>query len=531
MATRQEIYDRIKKTSKQEYILEEMVRLGFWPANESIPTNPASDIKRQGELERELRKLTFENRKLQNVELIKREQRKKRLEESKRKRKENKERKLRERTERAENWNAKKTREISYLGKGFSKGLHSPQPELDRLSKYGLEQLTSPLALANAMGIHLGLLRFIAFGRKTSTVSHYHRFAIQKKSGGVRNISAPMPQLKTAQRWILDYILSPIQVHDAAHGFRAERSIVTNASPHVGAAVVVNLDLKDFFPTITFRRIKGIFRNIGFDESVATVLSMICSESEVSPVELDQQLYYVARGERHLPQGAPTSPAITNLICRGMDVRLDRIAKKLNFSYTRYADDITISSKNKDADVGRALRQVQHVITDENFVVHPDKTRILRAGRRLEVTGLTVNEKLSVSRQELRKFRAVLFQIEKDGPTGKSWGRAANVIASIFGYANFVAMVDPVKGLKFQQQVARIIEKHGSGDFDPARAKVARNQTPAERPPIKVNLNEHSDANVSVNQSAAMKGEDQEVPAAKTPQAPEQEKKPWWKLW
>ena len=515
MATRQEIYDRIRESSKNEVILEEMVRLGFWPADEGLPSNPASEIKRQGVLERELRKLTYENRKLENVEAIKRQQRKKRLEESKKKRQETKERRLRLRAERASAWKEKKATEITFLGNGSSAGLGGNDAQSKKLSKYDLQNLSSVAQLAAAMDVSVGLLRFLAYGRKTSQVSHYRRFGIKKKTGGIREISAPMPKLKAVQRWILDMILSKIEINECAHGFVPDRSIVSNAQPHVGAKVVINMDLENFFPSIHVKRIKGVFRSIGFSESVSTVLSMICSESETTELELDQQAYYVARGRRFLPQGAPTSPAITNLICRGLDVRLLKIAERLGFVYTRYADDITFSSLDPKADVGRAIRQIKYVIADEDFAVHPDKTRILRTGRRMEVTGLTVNEKVNVSRKQIKKFRATLFQIEKDGPGGKSWGNSENVIAAIYGYANFVSMVNPEQGKRFQQQVHRIIEKHGTGEFDPAKIR-------RERPIT---------TKVSLKESVSS---DQTTPPPTLVEAPslsEDPKKPWWKLW
>ena len=166
------------------------------------------------------------------------------------------------------------------------------------------------------MGITVAALRFLSFARRVSTVSHYRRFQIPKKTGGLRPISAPMPRLKRAQHWVLTEILNKVELHPAAHGFRPGRSIVTNAAPHVGAEVVVNLDVEQFFPTVSRRRIKGVFRSLGYGEQVATILSLICSEPDVRDVELDGRLYHVARGDRTLPQGAPSSPAITNVLCR-----------------------------------------------------------------------------------------------------------------------------------------------------------------------------------------------------------------------
>lgn len=251
--SRQELYDRIRKSSKDEVILDEMVRLGFWPANSELAEDPAEEIRRKGELQRQLRALTTERYRLENVEALKKALRKQRLQESRKKRKENKERKLREREQRALQWKQRKQHEIDYLGEGVSAGLNDHEADQGKLEKSTLPIFATPEKLAQAMGITVGELRFLAFARKTSTTTHYKRFMLPKKTGGQRLISAPMPRLKRAQEWILGNILEKVQLHDAAHGFRRGRSIVTNAQPHVGADVVVNLDLKDFFPTVTYR--------------------------------------------------------------------------------------------------------------------------------------------------------------------------------------------------------------------------------------------------------------------------------------
>lgn len=526
MTTRQELYDRIRETSKNEVILEEMVRLGFWPDQEGIPNSPASEIKRKGELEREFRSLTSDNRRLQNVDQIKKAQRQKRLKESKQKKIETKERKLKERADRAEEWKKKKESQITFLGSEYSVGLQNENADLEKLNRHHLGHLSTVEQLANSMNVSVGLLRYLAFGRKVSKTTHYKQFSLKKKSGGIRKISAPMPRLKNAQRWILDNILSQFELNEAAHGFRPSRSIVSNAVPHVGAKVVINADMKDFFPTVHYRRIKGVFRSLGFSEAVSIVLALLCSESEQTQVELDQETFYVARGQRFLPQGAPTSPAITNLICRGLDARLEKTAAKLGFTYTRYADDITFSSKNSDADVGMAIRRIKFAVADEGFTIHPDKTRILRSGRRLEVTGLTVNKKVSVSRKELRKFRATLHQIERDGSEGKSWGNSGNVLAAIQGYANFVSMVDPEKGKPFQEKVQQILNKFGKGICEFEQRKPWEEKSPMQ--PVDA-------SDLSANKQDENGSNQRNLQVSKESSSPmepkSQEKKPWWKFW
>jgi hypothetical protein len=164
---------------------------------------------------------------------------------------------------------------------------------------------------------------------------------------------------------------------------------------------VLNLDLKDFFPTLEYKRIRGAFRGLSYGEAAATIFALITSEPEVDEVELDGQTFYVANGVRRLPQGAPTSPAITNVVCRRMDARLAGAAAKLGFTYTRYADDLTFSGP-RSADTGAMLDRIQFVTAAEGLAEHPNKTRVLRRSRRQEVTGVVVNQQLGVDRDTLR---------------------------------------------------------------------------------------------------------------------------------
>jgi RNA-directed DNA polymerase len=456
--TRQEIYDRILTMGTEQFILEEMIRYGFWPAQGELPNDPADEIRRKHELQQELGKLRQESQKLQDEQAIRKRLLKERLAESRRKRQETQERRERERQERAEAWRERKEREILYLGEGVSGGLNHTDSDEERLQSRQLPLLGNAEQIAAAMGISLGQLRFFAFNRKTSRISHYIRFKIPKKTGGERLISAPLPRLKKAQYWILSNILEKIELHDNAHGFRRDRSILTNAQPHVGAEVVINFDLQDFFPSISYKRVKGVFRAIGYSEAAATIFGLLCTEAETVEVELDGKTYYVAVGERHLPQGSPASPALTNLLCRRLDRRLSAMATELGFTYTRYADDLTFSASGDSLrQMCNLIRRTESIVAHEDFGINEAKTRILRRkSTQVEVTGIVVNEFPNCDRKTLKRFRATLFQIERDGIEGKYWGNSQNVMAAIQGFANFVAMVNPEKGSQFQAQIQRI---------------------------------------------------------------------------
>lgn len=457
--TRQELYDRIREIGREEFILEEMIRYGFWPAQGEIPQDPADEIRREGEIRRELNELQQQSRQLQNEKTLRKQALKQRLAESRRKQQETKERRERERQQKAENWQQRKQHEILYLGDGISGGLNNFNAEIERLQNYGLPICNTAEEIATAININIGELRFLAFSRKTSTISHYIRFKIPKKTGGDRLISAPMPRLKKVQHWILANILEKMELHAAAHGFRPHHSIVTNALPHVKAEVIINFDLKDFFPSISYKRVKGLFQSFGYAEAAATIFGLLCTEPEIEQVELDGKTYFVALTERHLPQGSPASPAITNLLCRRLDNRLTKMAENLGFVYTRYADDLTFSASGDSLRyICNILKRTESIVAHEGFTINQQKTRILRKNRQQEVTGVVVNDRPSISKKELKRFRATLYQIEKDGPEGKRWGNSSDVIASIQGFANFVAMVDPEKGAEFQKQVKKIKE-------------------------------------------------------------------------
>lgn len=463
--TRAEIYERIKASSKQEVILDEMQRLGFWPKGEGQPQLAAAHIQREGELQRELAELRQQIAVRQNPERALRQMRKERMQKALAQREETKRRQAQERHDKALAWHAKRATHVGYLGPGVSAALQGPQAgeappaagerrqaDPQRLARHGLPELADAAQLADAMGITVAELRFLGFHREVARTHHYHSFTLPKKTGGERLISAPMPRLKRAQYWVLDNILGKVPAHDAAHGFLAGRSIVSNAAPHAGHDVVINLDVKDFFPSIAFGRIKGVFRHLGYGEAMATLLALLCSENRAQAWQVDGEKLFVGgkARERVLPQGAPTSPMLTNLLCRRLDRRLLGLARQLGFVYTRYADDLTFSASGEAArdNVGRLLGRVRWILRDEGFTPHPDKERVMRKGRRQEVTGLVVNaDKPGVSRETRRRLRAALHRATQ-ASAGKPahWQGQAAQPSQLLGLAQFVYQVDPVQG-------------------------------------------------------------------------------------
>lgn len=463
-SAREALYARIRASSRSEVTLAEMKRLGFWSDDDTSLTEAEQLIRRETELQQALAALGRELREVADPAMALKRMRQERMARAREKREETRQRRARERHERALAWHARRAQDLLYLGAGVSAGLNDTRSDADRLARLALPPMHDAQDLARAMGLSIEELRFLAFERRVSRISHYRRFAMPKKTGGVRIISAPMPRLKRAQYWVLDNVLARAPVHPAAHGFLPGRSIVSNAAPHVGQAVVINVDLKDFFPSIALPRVRGVFSQLGFSKQVATTLALLCTESTTEEVQVDGETFHVAHGPRVLPQGAPTSPALTNILCRRLDARLQGAASRLGFRYTRYADDLTFSGDESVRRLAaKLLWRVRQIVVDEGFTPHPDKQHVMRSHVRQSVTGIVVNDRPAVDRATLRRFRATLFQVEKDGPAGKQWNGNDNVLAALEGYAHFIRMVDADKGAPLLARV-RAVRAKWSGD-------------------------------------------------------------------
>ena len=358
----------------------------------------------------------------------------------------------------------RKAVEIDFLGRGVSGGLADKTSDEEKLKRFGLPSLSTPAQVAAALSIPLLRLRWLAFHSEASTVSHYVRFQIPKKSGGRRDIWAPQPKLAAAQAWILENILSKVPVGPVAHGFVPGRSTVTNALPHVKRAVVVNVDLKDFFPTITYPRVRGIFESLGYSPAVATVLALLCTEAPRREAEFAEKKYYVATGPRALPQGACSSPALSNLAAWTLDRRLGGVAAKLGWTYTRYADDLTFSGdtlvpkgEKNPRSIAWLLARTRHLCEDEGFEVNPKKIRVQRRNTAQRVTGIVVNEKPSTGRAERRRLRAILHHARFEGVEQQNRIGHANYVAWLRGHVAYVLMVNPDQGQKLKVRLDALL--------------------------------------------------------------------------
>ena len=238
-----------------------------------------------------------------------------------------------------------------------------------------------------------------------------------------------------------------MDLHEAAHWLLAGRSTLTNAKPHLERAAVVNADLKDFFPSVTFPRVKGVFQQLGYSPAAATVLALLCTECPRSRVSYDGRELFVATGPRGLPQGACTSPALSNLVARGLDGRLAGFARALGWTYTRYADDLTFSADGAAmGQTARLMTGLRYIVGEENFTVNEKKTRVQRPKTRQTVTGIVVNKHPNVSRETVRRLRAILHKAKTEGLAAQNREGHPRFEGWVRGMIAYVAMVNPERG-------------------------------------------------------------------------------------
>ncbi len=341
----------------------------------------------------------------------------------------------------------RKATDIVFLGRGVSGGLADRRANIEKLQALALPLFSTPADISKAMGLEISRLRWLAFHSEASAVTHYVRFQVPKKSGGTRELAAPHRDMARAQDWIRENILAKIPLHDAAHGFVSGRSTLTNAKPHVQRAAVINADLKDFFPSITFPRVKGVFQQLGFSPAAATVLALLCTECPRTRVKYGERELHVATGPRALPQGASTSPALSNLVARGMDSRLAGVARKLGWQYTRYADDLTFSADGEaSAKTAWLLARLRHIVEEENFTVNEKKTRVQRRNTQQSVTGIVVNQHPNISRDTVRRLRAILHNAKTEGLAAQNRENHPHFTGWVEGMIAYVKMVNPARG-------------------------------------------------------------------------------------
>lgn len=332
----------------------------------------------------------------------------------------------------------------------------------EKFAQLDIPKLTSAGDLATWLGLSHEHLDWFADTRcqhaRTSIpdLQNYNYAFCLKKSGSVRLIEEPKPRLKTIQRRILHAILNRVAVHPSAHGFVPGRSCVTAAGCHCGEAVLLTADLKDYFLSVSIARVHGLFRALGYPSNVARLLTVLCTTSTPTFVftsRRDDRLRDWATrklyGSPHLAQGAPTSPALANIVSYSFDRRVSRLAALFEVTYTRYADDISFSGEMRfGLKAGGFLQRVEMIAMDEGFALNAAKTRLAHQSQRQLVTGIVVNEHVNLPREAFDMLKALLHNCRVHGPHSQNTDCVANFKEHVRGRIAWASNLNARRGAK-----------------------------------------------------------------------------------
>jgi len=338
--------------------------------------------------------------------------------------------------------------------------------------RWPVAELETTADLAELLGLDLGRLDWLADVRglersvDPEQLRNYRYLWLSRKGAPPRAIERPKAMLKAAQRRVLREVLDHIPAHDAAHGFVAGRSARSHAAVHAGAAVVVRLDLEDFFASVTAGRVFGIFRTAGYSEGVAHKLTGLCTnvipQAEWAALPAVKEPAVLASqwrlGRRlatpHLPQGAPTSPALATLAAFSLDRRLTGLAERFGARYTRYADDLAFSG---DATLGpRMVSLVAEIARGEGFLLNEAKTRAMPRSARQQLCGVVVNEHPNVKRGEYDLLKAILHDAAVNGPAAANRSEHPRFSAHLLGRIAWVEQLNRRRGQRLRERFAAI---------------------------------------------------------------------------
>lgn len=290
--------------------------------------------------------------------------------------------------------------------------------------------------LSLLLGINKEKLAALIFGEEELL---YKKVSIPKKRGGTRELLIPNNSLKYIQKWILDNILNNMKVSKFAKGFEKDKSILDNAIVHINQECIINMDLKNFFPSIEIERVFKIFYYYGYTREISFLLSKLCTYRGI------------------LPQGSPASPKIANIICLKLDKRISRLCQKYEAKYSRYADDITISGKQG---IESIIKVIESIVENEGFKLNKNKTRVAYNNSRQEVTGLNLNSgKVTIPREYKRKLMQEIYYCQKYGVEGHlNYIKCEKAFYKehLYGKAYFINMVEPQTAVKILKELDKI---------------------------------------------------------------------------
>jgi RNA-directed DNA polymerase len=456
MSSIEDIRRRVNEIGKVATITEEMIRLGFITSAD-IASGKLNEAEIKAVIDElqptlaELNQIQVQLNAMGDLESLLKEIRAERILLVKQKREEREIEKERNRVLRHEAWELAKRTKAPFLGVGVSERLIFEGGDISNLVKHGLPELVSLSNIADAIGITTEDIVWLCYERATSEMDHYTRFEIPKRSGGSRLISSPKPKMRVAQTWINSNILNQLTPSKYSYAFRPKTSIVDNAKQHLQKKIIVKLVVKVFFPSITFKRVRGYFEFLGYNPGVSTVLALLCTDAPRVKVTLKGRSQIVAVGARSLPQGACTSPALANLIASRLDSRLAGLINKLkgDWTYTRYADDLTFSTTDSEPPIGQLISAVNRIASDEKFEIKSQKTRIMRSPRRQSVTGLVVGDEVRIPKATIKKMRALFHNIDSKGKDVVSDKLGKDALNVAHGYWAYLYMVSPAQANKY----------------------------------------------------------------------------------
>lgn len=279
------------------------------------------------------------------------------------------------------------------------------------------------------LSLLLGIDLIYLYGVSNSSKCYYRKFEIKKRNGKKRIIHEPLPLLKEIQTWILKEILDKLIPSIYTKAFKKNSSIKDNAKFHRNQKKVICLDIKDYFESIKYNKVYLFFSDLGYASDVAMMLSKICTY------------------KNRLPQGAPTSPALSNLLTISLDNKLFKLANQYNppLRYSRYADDITFSGRVDSTDL---IKKVNSIVYTENFRLNFEKTRVLASNKCQIVTGIVVNKKLQVNKKKRKEIRQIMYYIRKRGLEShlnkiKWLNSKESYIRYLLGNINFILFINP----------------------------------------------------------------------------------------
>ena len=325
-----------------------------------------------------------------------------------------------------------------------------------------IPDLPSVGALAEWCGQLVGLVDWLSQHRK----DHYRVSSMPKRSGGLRILESPRARLKAIQRTIANRLLQCIPCHTSAHGFVRGRSAISYVQPHAGKEVVLRMDLQDFFPSIEASRVFGLFRCLGYPHSITQILTDLCtaccSEESIGAIFTEHYRFPPNRDpmerlrrfycRKHLPQGAPTSPSLANLIAYRLDCRLSGLARNAEVSYTRYADDLLFSGLRDFGRIAKSFAiRVGSIALDEGFQVQHRKTRIMRAATQQIAAGIVINKITNIRRSEFDVLKAILFNCTRYGPSTQNRDALPDFQSRLRGRIDWVRQLNPARSEKLME--------------------------------------------------------------------------------